>query len=227
MCRLDPIDLPDKQAASKILEAKRFLSGAPDQIRPAHYNPRFALRPRFSLKAPTMALYRIKDKAPEVHPSVYVADSADVMGHVVLAQDSSVWSHVAIRGDNETIRIGERSNVQEGSVLHTDIGFPLSIGSDVTVGHQAMLHGCTVGDGSLIGIQAVVLNGAVIGKNCLVAAGALVTEGKVFEDGMLIMGSPAKAVRPLAEADIMRMQIGTALYVQKAAEYKTDMVRVG
>jgi len=112
--------------------------------------------------------------------------------------------------------IGERSNVQEGSVLHTDIGHPLTVGQDVTVGHQAMLHGCTVGDGALIGIQAVVLNGAVIGKNCLVAAGALVTEGKVFEDGMLIMGSP----------DMARMHLGTALYVAKAAEYKTDMVRI-
>ena len=173
-----------------------------------------------------MALYRIKDQSPQVHPSAYVADSSDVMGQVTLAEGASVWSHVAIRGDNEAIHIGERSNVQEGAVLHTDIGFPLRIGMDVTVGHQAMLHGCTVGDGSLIGIQAVVLNGAVIGKNCLVAAGALVTEGKVFDDGMLIMGSPAKAVRPLAEPDIIRMQLGAALYVQKAAEYKTDLVRV-
>jgi carbonic anhydrase/acetyltransferase-like protein (isoleucine patch superfamily) len=204
-----------------ILEPKRFLTRAPDQNQPRPYNP-----PLFFSESVAMALYRIKDKSPQAHPSAYVAESSDVMGHVILAEGSSVWSHVAIRGDNETIRIGERSNVQEGSVLHTDIGYPLTIGADVTVGHQAMLHGCTVGDGSLIGIQAVVLNGAVIGKNCLVAAGALVTEGKVFEDGMLIMGSPAKAVRPLGEADIMRMKIGTALYVQKAAEYKTDMVRV-
>ncbi len=173
-----------------------------------------------------MALYRIRDKAPDIHPSAYVADSADVIGHVVLAEGTSVWSHVAIRGDNETIRVGERSNVQEGAVLHTDLGFPLHIGADVTVGHQAMLHGCTIGDGALIGIQAIVLNGAVIGKNCLVAAGALVTEGKVFEDGMLIVGSPAKAVRPLTDTDKARMQLGTALYVQKAAEYKTDMVQV-
>src|SRR5690606_2839912 len=167
-----------------------------------------------------------RDKAPEIHPSAYVADSADVIGHVVLSEGSSVWSHVAIRGDNETIRVGERSNIQEGAVLHTDLGFPLNIGADVTVGHQAMLHGCTIGDGALIGIQAIVLNGAVIGKNCLVAAGALVTEGKVFEDGMLIMGSPAKAVRPLSEADITRMQMGTALYVSKSAQYRTDMVRI-
>jgi carbonic anhydrase/acetyltransferase-like protein (isoleucine patch superfamily) len=173
-----------------------------------------------------MALYRIQDKAPQVHPSAFVAESADVIGHVTLAEGSSVWSHVCIRGDNEPIVIGERSNVQEGSVLHVDMGFPLHIGKDVTIGHQAMLHGCTVGDGALIGIQAVVLNGAVIGKNCLVAAGALVTEGKVFDDGMLIMGSPAKAVRPLSEADLARMHMGTALYVSKATQYKTDMVRI-
>ncbi|NBD19971.1 gamma carbonic anhydrase family protein [Aquabacterium fontiphilum] len=173
-----------------------------------------------------MALYRIKDKQPDVHPSAFVAESADVIGQVILKEQTSVWSHVTLRGDNEPITIGARSNVQESSVLHTDIGYPLTIGEDVTVGHQAMLHGCTIGDGSLIGIQAVVLNGARIGKNCLVAAGALVTEGKVFEDGMLIMGSPAKAVRPLNEADILRMKLGTGLYVQKSAEYKTDMVRI-
>lgn len=174
----------------------------------------------------TMAIYRIKDKVPQVHPSAYVAESADVIGSVTLSEGTSVWSHVTLRGDNEPIVIGARSNVQESSVLHTDIGFGLTIGEDVTVGHQAMLHGCTVGDGSLIGIQAVVLNGAVIGKNCLVAAGALVTEGKVFEDGMLIMGSPAKAVRPLTDGDLARMHIGTAMYVAKSAEYKTDLVRV-
>lgn len=173
-----------------------------------------------------MALYRIQDLAPQVHPTAYVAESADVIGNVTLAQGASVWSHVAIRGDNDPIVIGERSNIQEGAVLHTDIGYPLNIGQDVTVGHQAMLHGCTVGDGSLIGIQAVVLNGAVIGKNCLVAAGALVTEGKVFEDGMLIMGSPAKAVRPLGDGDLARMHMGTALYVAKATQYKNELVRI-
>ncbi len=174
-----------------------------------------------------MAIYRLQDHSPQVHASAYVAESADIIGQVVLAEGSSVWSHVSIRGDNEPIVIGERSNIQEGAVLHTDMGFPLTVGQDVTVGHQAMLHGCTVGDGSLIGIQAVVLNGAVIGKNCLVAAGALVTEGKVFEDGMLIMGAPAKAVRPLQEADFLRMKIGTAMYVKKAADNKTNLVRIG
>ena len=130
-----------------------------------------------------MAIYRFQDQVPFVHPSAYVAESADVIGQVILAEGTSVWSHVTMRGDNEPIVLGERSNVQESCVLHTDVGFPLTIGRDVTVGHQAMLHGCTVGDGSLIGIQAVVLNGAKIGKNCLVAAGSLVTEGKVFEIG--------------------------------------------
>lgn len=173
-----------------------------------------------------MAIFRIQDHTPEVHPSAYVAESADVIGQVTLSEGSSVWSHVTLRGDNEPIVLGLRSNVQESAVLHTDIGFPLTIGADVTVGHQAMLHGCTVGDGSLIGIQAVVLNGARIGKNCLVAAGALVTEGKVFEDGMLIMGSPAKAVRPLNDVDLARMHMGTALYVTKAQQYKTDLQRV-
>jgi carbonic anhydrase/acetyltransferase-like protein (isoleucine patch superfamily) len=173
-----------------------------------------------------MALYQLNQHAPEVHASAWVAESADVIGQVVLAENTSVWSHVTLRGDNEPIRIGARSNVQEGAVLHTDMSFPLTVGADVTIGHQAMLHGCTVGDGALIGIQAVVLNGAIIGKNCLVAAGALVTEGKVFEDGMLIMGSPAKAVRPLTDADLMRMHMGTAMYVQKAASNKTDLIRL-
>ncbi len=174
----------------------------------------------------TMAIYRIKDQAPTVHPTAYVAESADVIGQVTLAEHSSVWSHVTVRGDNEPVVIGARSNVQESAVLHTDIGFPLTIAEDVTVGHQAMLHGCTVGAGSLIGIQAVVLNGAVIGKNCLVAAGALVTEGKVFGDGVLIMGSPARVVRPLNEGDLARMHIGTSMYVTKSSEFKTDMVRI-
>jgi carbonic anhydrase/acetyltransferase-like protein (isoleucine patch superfamily) len=173
-----------------------------------------------------MAIYRIKDQTPDVHPTAFVAESADVMGTVRLAEGSSVWSQASLRGDNEPIVIGERSNVQEGAVLHTDIGFALTVGTDVTIGHQAMLHGCTVGDGALIGIQAVVLNGAVIGKECLVGAGALVTEGKVFEDGMLILGQPAKAVRPLTDAEKIRMRVGTSFYVTKAAQYKTDLVRI-
>ncbi|WP_374256917.1 gamma carbonic anhydrase family protein [Aquabacterium sp.] len=174
-----------------------------------------------------MPLYEIDNQRPAVHATAYVADSADLIGAVELAEGSSVWSHVAIRGDNEPIRIGVNSNVQEGCVLHTDLGSPLTIGANVTVGHQAMLHGCTVGDGALIGIQAVVLNGAKIGKNCLVGAGALVTEGKEFADGMLILGSPAKAIRPLTDLEISRMHLGTASYVVRAQAFKTSLKRVG
>lgn len=176
-----------------------------------------------------MALYRIDGPTPltpTVHETAFVAESADVIGDVRLAENTSVWSHVTLRGDNEPITIGARSNVQESSVLHTDIGFPLTIGTDVTVGHQAMLHGCTIADGALIGIQAVVLNGAKIGKNCLVGAGALVTEGKVFEDGMLILGSPAKAARPLTQPEIDRMHAGTALYVDRSSRYQKTLVRI-
>ena len=173
-----------------------------------------------------MALYQLDEHRPEVAEGAWVADSAQIIGRVVLDEDASVWFGTVLRGDTERLHVGRGSNIQDGSVVHADPGFPVEIGENVTVGHQVMLHGCTIGDGALIGIQAVVLNGAVIGKGCLVAAGALVTEGKVFEEGMLIMGSPAKAVRPLTDADRMRMNIGTALYVQKATEYKTDMVRV-
>jgi carbonic anhydrase/acetyltransferase-like protein (isoleucine patch superfamily) len=174
-----------------------------------------------------MALFQLDDRVPQVHDSAYVAESAELIGTVILHEGASVWSQVTMRGDNEPITIGARSNVQEGSVLHTDPGCPLTVGEDVTVGHQAMLHGCTVGDGALIGIQAVVLNGAKIGRNCLVGAGALVTEGKVFEDGWLILGSPAKAVRPLAAEDIERMHQGTAKYVVRAQRYKTALKRIG
>src|SRR5271169_4884321 len=144
-----------------------------------------------------MAVYRLGEFSPSVAASCYIAPTAVVLGKVVLMENSSVWFGATLRGDNETISIGAGSNVQDGAVLHTDPGFPLSVGAHVSIGHQAMLHGCTVGDGSLIGIQSIVLNGAVIGKGCLVGAGALITERKIFPDGSLIFGSPAKAVREL------------------------------
>lgn len=174
-----------------------------------------------------MALFQLDDRVPEVHPSAYVAESAEVIGSVTLAEGSSVWSQVTIRGDNEPITIGRNSNVQEGSVLHTDPGCPLVVGEDVTVGHQAMLHGCHIGDGSLIGIQAVVLNRARIGRNCLVGAGAVVTEGKEFADGSLIFGSPAKVVRLLDDEDLARMRRGAQVYVERAARFKRTLTRVG
>ena len=145
-----------------------------------------------------MAIYELDGAIPQVAASAWVADSAQVMGNVVLGEDASVWFGTVVRGDTESITIGAGSNIQDASVLHADIGKPLVVGERVTVGHQVMLHGCTIGDESLIGIGAVVLNGAKIGRNCLVGAGALVTEGKEFPDGSMIIGSPAKAVRELA-----------------------------
>lgn len=173
-----------------------------------------------------MAIYQFEEHAPEIDDTAYVTESASVIGKVKMAPHSSVWFNVAIRGDNELITIGENSNVQEGAVLHTDVGYPMLIGKNVTVGHQAMLHGCTIGDGALIGIQAVILNGAKIGKNCLVGAGALVTEGKEFPDNSLIIGAPAKAVRQLSDEDIARMHAGTDSYVQRAQQFKAKLKRI-
>jgi carbonic anhydrase/acetyltransferase-like protein (isoleucine patch superfamily) len=160
-----------------------------------------------------MAIYQLDDLVPQIHPTAYVASSAEVIGDVHMAEGSSVWFGVVIRGDSETIRIGKGSNVQDLSMLHADEGVPLTIGENVTIGHQVMLHGCTIGNGSLIGIQAVVLNNAKIGKNCLVGAGSVVTEGKEFPDNALIIGSPAKVVRIMDEVQIARLQ-GAARHYQ-------------
>jgi carbonic anhydrase/acetyltransferase-like protein (isoleucine patch superfamily) len=174
-----------------------------------------------------MTIYQIGADAPEIDASAYIADNANLIGKVTIAANASVWFGVTIRGDNERITIGANSNVQESAVLHTDIGYPMTIGQNVTIGHQAMLHGCSVGDGALIGIQAVILNGAVIGKGCLVGAGALVTEGKQFPDNMLIIGSPAKAVRALTEQEIVNLQGNAANYVQRAQLFKTQLKKIG
>ena len=155
-----------------------------------------------------------------------MADSAEVIGRVSLGEGASVWYGAVLRGDNEWIIIGARSNVQEAAVMHTDMGSALTLGDDVTVGHQAMLHGCTIGDGSLIGIQAVVLNGAKIGCNCLVGAGAVVTEGKEFADNSLILGSPAKAVRELTPEQIGRMRAGVLHYVENARRHRTQLKKI-
>ncbi len=173
-----------------------------------------------------MAIYQFEERIPDVDSSAFVADTASVIGSVRLGAGSSVWYGAVIRGDNETITVGSNSNVQEGTTLHTDPGFPCTIGNHVTIGHQAMLHGCTVGDGSLIGIQAVVLNGAVIGKNCLIGAGALVTEGKQIPDGSLVLGSPGKVVRQLTEEDFTRMQRNADVYVRKAQAFKKSLKKI-
>jgi carbonic anhydrase/acetyltransferase-like protein (isoleucine patch superfamily) len=145
---------------------------------------------------------------------------------VELAEHSSVWFGAVLRGDNDPIRIGRNSNVQDGSILHTDVGQPLTIGENVTIGHQVMLHGCTVGDGSLIGIQAVLLNGAVIGRNCIVGAGAIVTERKEFPDGSMILGAPARLVRPLRPDEIARLRGNAEIYVQRAAQFRAQLVAI-
>ncbi|MDP1646584.1 MAG: gamma carbonic anhydrase family protein [Rubrivivax sp.] len=173
-----------------------------------------------------MAIYQIGDDAPRIAATAWVADSAQVIGRVSLAEGASVWYGAVLRGDNDSIQVGARSNVQDGSVLHTDNGFPLTLGEDVTVGHLVMLHGCTVGDGSLIGIQAVVLNGAKIGRNCLVAAGAVVTEGKEFADGSLIIGAPAKAVRQVTPEQIERLRLGALHYVANAERHRRSVKRI-
>ncbi|MDB5959818.1 MAG: gamma carbonic anhydrase family protein [Massilia sp.] len=174
-----------------------------------------------------MAIYQLGADAPQIDASAWVAESANLIGKVTLKANATIWYGVTIRGDNERISIGANSNVQEGTVMHTDMGFPLDIGENVSIGHMAMLHGCTIGDGSLIGIQAVIMNGARIGKGCLVGAGALVTEGKEFPDHSLIIGSPAKAVRTLGEAEIAKLTAIADGYVQRGKTYRTDLTRIG
>lgn len=173
-----------------------------------------------------MATYRYGEHVPRIHETTYVAESATVIGEVTLSRDSSVWSQAVLRGDNEPILVGEGSNIQEGAVLHNDPGFPLVIGNGVTVGHQAMLHGCSIGDGSLIGIQAVVMNGAVIGRGCLVAAGAVVTEGKQFPDGSLILGAPAKAVRQLSDKEVANLRGNASDYIERSRLHKALLQRL-
>ncbi|HCN44901.1 MAG TPA: gamma carbonic anhydrase family protein [Pseudomonas sp.] len=173
-----------------------------------------------------MAIYEYDGQRPELHDSVYVAEDATVIGKVALGEGASVWPQAVLRGDNELIEIGAGSNVQEGAVLHTDPGYPLRVGTDVTIGHQVMLHGCQIGDGSLIGIQSVILNGAVIGRNCLVGAGSVVPEGKVFPDNSLILGVPAKVVRELTEDAIHGFHQNAHDYVERARIHKRTLIRI-
>lgn len=173
-----------------------------------------------------MAIYRLDQTEPRLALTAWVADSAHVMGNVVLEEDASVWFGSVLRGDTEVLTIGRAANVQDGSVLHSDPGFPLTLGPDVTIGHQVMLHGCSVGEGTLIGIQSVVLNGARIGRHCLVGAGSLVTEGKAFPDGSMIVGRPAKVVRELTPEQIDGLRKVAAHYVANAARFRAGLVRI-
>lgn len=173
-----------------------------------------------------MALYELDGKAPVCGESVWVADSAQVVGDVHLGAGASVWFGVVIRADNEPMHIGAGTNVQDASVLHSDPGFPLTLGQNVTVGHQVTLHGCTVGDGTLIGMGAVVLNGAKIGKNCLIGAGALVTEGKSFPDGSLIVGVPATVKRSLSPEQLQALTASAEHYQENAQRFARGLHRV-
>ena len=173
-----------------------------------------------------MAVYALDGVSPDIAASAWVADSAQVIGRVELADDVSIWFGAILRGDTESMRIGRGSNIQDGSVLHADVGKPLTVGADVTVGHQVMLHGCTIGDESLIGIGAVVLNGAKIGRGCLVGARALVTEGKEFPDGAMILGSPAKLVRMLSTDEMDGLRASARHYVGNATRFRAGLVKI-
>ncbi|WAN08871.1 gamma carbonic anhydrase family protein [Stutzerimonas balearica] len=171
--------------------------------------------------------YRLGQSQVEAHPQSWVAPNATLIGKVQLDAGASVWFNVVMRGDNELIHIGENSNVQDGSVLHTDMGHPLSLGTGVTVGHKAMLHGCVVGDYSLIGINAVILNGVRIGKHCIIGANTLVPEGKEIPDGSLVIGSPGKVVRALTDEQKKMLEASAAHYVQNAQRYVRDLAEQG
>ena len=173
-----------------------------------------------------MAVYQLDDLTPHIADSAWVADNAQVVGDVHMDANSSVWFSSVVRGDTATIRIGEGTNIQDGSVLHADVGIPLTIGKHVTVGHMVQVHGCTIGDESLIGIGAVVLNGAKIGKNCLVGAGSLVTEGKEFPDGSMILGSPAKVVRELTPEQIEGLRRSAQHYVNNKNRFKAGLKKI-
>ncbi|MCE1244069.1 gamma carbonic anhydrase family protein [Oryzomicrobium sp.] len=170
-----------------------------------------------------MPIYTLPGKTPRLDPAAWVAPNATVIGDVRLAAGASVWWNAVLRGDNDPISIGANTNIQDGSVLHTDEGVPLTLGENVTVGHMVMLHGCTVGDNSLIGIGTVILNRAVIGRNSIVGANTLIPEGKTYPDGVLILGSPGKVVRQLEPEEIARLAQSAAHYVDNAKRYATGL----
>lgn len=170
-----------------------------------------------------MTVYRIGQKSPRIDPAAWIAPNATVIGDVHLAAGSSIWWNAVLRGDNDIIAIGENTNVQDGSVMHTDQGTPLTLGRDITVGHMVMLHGCTVGDGSLIGIGSIILNRAIIGRNCLIGANSLIPEGKTIPDRSLVMGSPGKVVRELTDDEVAHLLAAAQHYVDNALRYRDEL----
>lgn len=173
-----------------------------------------------------MSIYQLGDIAPDIHENAWVAPTAAVIGNVIMAEHSSVWFGAVLRGDNEPIRIGERSNIQDNSILHTDPGCPLDIGREVIVGHRVMLHGCTIGDGSLIGIGATILNRAKIGKNCLIGAHALITEDKVIPDNSMVIGAPGKVIKTLNDNQIAMLRLNAEVYVKNAERFERDLKKL-
>jgi len=173
-----------------------------------------------------MAIYSLDELIPDCHDTAWVAENAAVIGNVVMAENSSVWFGATVRGDNEPIKIGAHSNVQDGAVCHSDPGSPLTIGEDVTIGHLAMVHGCTIGNGSLVGIGATILNGATIGENCLIGAHALITEGKNIPDNSVVMGAPGKVIKTLTDAQVTHMKLGSQVYVANSRRFRDGLKRI-
>lgn len=171
-------------------------------------------------------LYQLGDRKPVIEGAHFIADSASIIGSVILKENASVWFNCTIRGDNDVITIGENSNVQDGAVLHTDPGFKLTLGKGVTVGHNAMVHGCEVGDFTLIGINAVVLNGAKIGSHCLIGANAFIPEGMVIPDGSMVVGSPAVIKKQLSDQHKKMLELGAAHYVHNGQRYKKELAEI-
>ena len=172
-----------------------------------------------------MTLYRLDGHAPQLHEDTWVAPDANLIGRVVLHAGASVWFGSTLRGDNEQITVGKGSNVQENCVFHTDMGYPLTIGTNCTIGHKVMLHGCRIGNNSLIGMGAIILNGATIGKNCLIGAGALITEGKDIPDGSLVMGSPGKVIRQLDQTSISGLTDSAVHYQDNMRRYRAGLTQ--
>ena len=173
-----------------------------------------------------MTLYSLDGVSPQIDEDSWIAPDANVIGKIVIQEGASVWFGATLRGDNEEIVIGKGSNVQENTIMHTDMGYPLTVGEGCTIGHKALLHGCTIGDNTLIGMGAVILNGAKIGKNCLIGANALITENKVIPDGSLVMGSPGKVVRELDEQGIQGLRASALNYQQNMRRFRAGLAQI-
>ncbi|MCH2248617.1 MAG: gamma carbonic anhydrase family protein [Cognatishimia sp.] len=173
-----------------------------------------------------MTLYSLDGVSPQINEDSWIAPDANLIGKIVVEEGASVWFGATLRGDNEEIVIGKGSNVQENTIMHTDMGYPLTVGEGCTIGHKALLHGCTIGDNTLIGMGAVILNGAKIGKNCLIGANALITENKVIPDGSLVMGSPGKVVRELEEQGIQGLRASALNYQQNMRRFRAGLAQI-